>query len=219
MSIWEIFSGHRSPILMILMLNLVSAEGARNSTYSSTMEVPRIEWANLKQDIEVLRQEIGKLRIEGEDLRRENSNLEGRINELEKSKNLLLENYVSFNTLNERLEKFERNLQKETEEIRLQQISEVSRQIVKLAAQTEEALNLLAQSIENKSYFKKEFKFSDKYPKQGLAYTVQAGDTLSQIANKFDATVQDIQNANKISDPTRLMAGETIFIPQKEKKF
>ncbi|AWT59691.1 MAG: hypothetical protein DF168_00885 [Candidatus Moanabacter tarae] len=216
---WEIFSGYRSTILVILMLNIVSAEGARNSPYSNTMEVPRIEWANLKQDMEVLRQEVGKLRIESEGLRRENSNLEGRINEIEKSKELLSENYVSFNRLNERLEKFQRNLQKQTDEVGLEQISEVRSQIVKLASQTEEALNLLAQSIDNKSYFKTEFKFSDKYPKQGLAYTVQAGDTLSQIAKQFDATVQDIQNANKILDPTRLMAGETIFIPQKEKKF
>tara|TARA_B100001123_G_scaffold451322_1_gene631101 strand:+ start:22182 stop:22841 length:660 start_codon:yes stop_codon:yes gene_type:complete len=219
MSMWEIFSGYRSTILVILMLNIVSAEGARNSPYSNTMEVPRIEWANLKQDMEVLRQEVGKLRIESEGLRRENSNLEGRINEIEKSKELLSENYVSFNRLNERLEKFQRNLQKQTDEVGLEQISEVRSQIVKLASQTEEALNLLAQSIDNKSYFKTEFKFSDKYPKQGLAYTVQAGDTLSQIAKQFDATVQDIQNANKILDPTRLMAGETIFIPQKEKKF
>lgn len=215
----KIFTGHRSALLVILMLNLVSAEGARNSTYSSTMEVPRIEWANLKQDIEVLRQEIGKLRIEGEALRRENANLGRKINELEKNEDLLLENYVSLNTLNERLEQFHGNLQKQTDKRRFEQIDEVSRQIVQLAAQTEEALNLLAQSIDNKSYFKREFEFSDKYPKQGLAYTVQTGDTLSQIAKKFDATIRDIQNANKISDPTRLMAGETIFIPQKEKKF
>ena len=56
--------------------------------------------------------------------------------------------------------------------------------------------------------------FSDDYPKTGLSYQVQAGDTLSQIAAKFGSRVQYIQNANLIKDPSRdLRIGDTIFIP------
>ena len=59
--------------------------------------------------------------------------------------------------------------------------------------------------------------FSDNYPKTGLSYEVQSGDTLSQIALKFGSTVQYIQDANQIKDPTRdLRVGDTIFIPLKE---
>jgi LysM repeat protein len=56
--------------------------------------------------------------------------------------------------------------------------------------------------------------FSDDYPKTGLSYEVQSGDTLSQIAAKFGSRVQYIQDANSIKDPSRdLQIGDTIFIP------
>ena len=59
--------------------------------------------------------------------------------------------------------------------------------------------------------------FSDDYPKTGLSYEVQSGDTLSQIALKFGSSVQYIQNANQIKNPTRdLRVGDTIFIPLRE---
>ena len=59
--------------------------------------------------------------------------------------------------------------------------------------------------------------FSDDYPKTGLSYEVQPGDTLSQIALKFGSTVRFIQDANQIKDPARdLRVGDTIFIPLKE---
>ena len=50
---------------------------------------------------------------------------------------------------------------------------------------------------------------------QGVTYTVESGDTLASIAQRFNSTVRDIQNANKIANPKLLQAGQTIFIPQK----
>ena len=55
--------------------------------------------------------------------------------------------------------------------------------------------------------------FSDDFPKEGVKYTVQKGETLAQIAKKTGSKVQDIINANKISDPSRILAGQTLFIP------
>jgi LysM repeat protein len=55
--------------------------------------------------------------------------------------------------------------------------------------------------------------FGDDYPKEGIRYTVQKGETLAQIAKKNGAKMQDIINANKIVDPTRIQAGQTLFIP------
>ena len=43
---------------------------------------------------------------------------------------------------------------------------------------------------------------------------MQRGDTLSSIAHKTNARTQDIINANKITDPTRLQVGQALFIPQ-----
>ena len=38
--------------------------------------------------------------------------------------------------------------------------------------------------------------------------------TLAVIAKTNNAKVQDIINANKISDPTKIRVGQTLFIPQ-----
>jgi LysM repeat protein len=55
--------------------------------------------------------------------------------------------------------------------------------------------------------------FSNNYPKEGISYTVQSGDTLSKIAVANSARVDDIKNANKINDPSKLQVGQTLFIP------
>ena len=59
--------------------------------------------------------------------------------------------------------------------------------------------------------------FADNYPKTGVSYEVQSGDTLSQIAVQFGSKVEYIQNANQINDPARdLRVGDIIFIPLTE---
>ncbi len=45
------------------------------------------------------------------------------------------------------------------------------------------------------------------------SYVVQAGDSLSAIARKYNTTVQAIANANKISDTGALKAGQRLVIP------
>jgi LysM repeat protein len=56
--------------------------------------------------------------------------------------------------------------------------------------------------------------FSDDFPKEGVNYTVVAGDTLSGIAKKTGGKLADIRNANKIVDDTKIRVGQTLFIPQ-----
>jgi LysM repeat protein len=45
------------------------------------------------------------------------------------------------------------------------------------------------------------------------SYTVQAGDTLSAIAAKFNVTVDALMNANSITDPAQLQANQVLVIP------
>ncbi len=47
-----------------------------------------------------------------------------------------------------------------------------------------------------------------------MPYTIQAGDTLFSIANRFNTTVNAIMAANpQISDPDLIIPGQTIVIP------
>lgn len=44
-------------------------------------------------------------------------------------------------------------------------------------------------------------------------YTVQSGDTLNAIARQFGVTAQQIQEANNISNPDRIVPGQVLVIP------
>ena len=47
----------------------------------------------------------------------------------------------------------------------------------------------------------------------GPIYIVQAGDTLSSIASRFNISVDDLMTANTITDPNVLSAGQELVIP------
>lgn len=47
----------------------------------------------------------------------------------------------------------------------------------------------------------------------GPTYVVQSGDTLYSIARSFGVSVEALQTANNISDPTLLSVGQTLVIP------
>jgi LysM repeat protein len=47
----------------------------------------------------------------------------------------------------------------------------------------------------------------------GQTYTIQAGDTLSAIANNYGISIDDLAQANGIDDPSFIVEGETLVIP------
>lgn len=50
-------------------------------------------------------------------------------------------------------------------------------------------------------------------PTAAALYTVQAGDTLSDLAERFDTTVDELIAANGLTDPDALQPGQTLLIP------
>jgi nucleoid-associated protein YgaU len=55
--------------------------------------------------------------------------------------------------------------------------------------------------------------FSTNFPKEGISYVVAKGDTVALIAKKTGAKFQDIVNANRLADPSRIYIGQKLFIP------
>ena len=55
--------------------------------------------------------------------------------------------------------------------------------------------------------------FGESYPKEGVSYTVLKGDSVGVIAKKTGAKAQDIIDANKLMDPSRIQAGQVLFVP------
>ena len=50
-------------------------------------------------------------------------------------------------------------------------------------------------------------------PPEPTTYTVQAGDTPSEIANRFGITVQALLEANGITDTGSLQVGQVLQVP------
>lgn len=53
---------------------------------------------------------------------------------------------------------------------------------------------------------------SDKYETNHIIYTIQSGDTLSAIAQKYDVSIQSIVQLNNIANPNLIYAGERLRI-------
>jgi LysM repeat protein len=163
-----------------------------------------LDLANMREDIRGLNQRVGELQLRVEQLERENGELRSKAGTTDK-------NYATLLQVNEAVEELGRSVHAEIAAAKNETLQHVATQIEKLAKQTNAALDSLAKSQAVRPAV--QATFSDEYAKEGASYTVQKGDTLALIAKKNGARVQDIINANKISDPSRIVVGQTLFIP------
>lgn len=165
---------------------------------------PQFEIANLREDVRGLTQRVGELALRLEQLERENNELRQRSSAADKS-------YVTLTQLNDAIADVSRNLRTAIAASKNETLQQVSVQLEKLGKQTNAALDSLAKSQATRPAVQTHF--SEEYPKEGISYTVQKGDSLASIAKKTGAKQQDIVNANKLSDPSRISVGQTLFIP------
>jgi LysM repeat protein len=178
---------------------LLAVAGAAAHGQSNNMQV---ELANLRQDVALLTQRVGELSMAVEQLTRENNALQSKASQ----------SYVTVEQLNRTVAEINRTIQSESGDNKREILQQVAGQIEKLAKATNGALDAMAKNQATRPVVQSTF--SDNFPKEGISYTVQSGDTLSGIAKKTGAKLSDIRNANKIADDTRIMVGQTLFIPQ-----
>lgn len=195
-------------LLSLLALTLGTSQG-----FAQNSDGRRL--ADLEQDVLQLKTEMGRMNLALEQLQRENTALRAQVQQDLKSG---AAQYATMTQVNVQLNALRQELAKAQREQKQEIIDEVSRQIENLAQQTQKALQAQAASIAAApSAPTPAIMFTDSFPKTGISYTVQKGDNLSTIARRNNASVNDIINANRIADPTKLMPGQVLFIPQKGK--
>ncbi len=160
----------------------------------------QVELANLREDVRGLTERVGELSLRVEQLERQNSEL--------RAKNAATaQTYVTLTQLNDAIA--ELNLAIKSGDAAT--ADRAAEQIRKLGDATNAALDSLAKGMATRPVV--QTSFSENYPKEGVSYTVQKGDTLALIAKKTGAKAADIINANKLADPSRIQVGQTLFIP------
>jgi LysM repeat protein len=173
---------------------------------------PAAELANLREDVRLLQQRTGEMSLRVEQLEADNTRLA-------KSNAGAAQNFVTLVQLNEAIADLNRVIRAGDQQTKAETLAVVSTQIEKLAVQTNAALDSITRSRPSGGGTAgaptgvSPVTFSENFPKEGVSYTVAAGDTLSRIAQKTGAKVADIINANRISDPARVQVGQVLFIP------
>lgn len=188
----------RNPFLRFAGFALLALVARAQAPVDNT----RFELANLRQDVALLTQRVGELTMTVEQLNRDNSSLQAKTNQ----------SFVTLEQLNRAVADINRVTQSALADQKRETLNQVATQMERLAKQTQAAIDAVAKNQAARPAV--QTSFSDNFPKEGINYTVQTGDSLSSIAQKNGAKMQDIINANKISDPTRIRVGQTLFIPQ-----
>ena len=164
----------------------------------------QVELANLREDVRGLSQRLGELALKVEQLERENR-------ELKSGQSAVSKSYATVSDLNDAVADLNRIIRSSVAASRSETLAQVAVQLEKLGKQTNAALDSLAKSQATRPAVMTNF--SDDFPKEGVSYTVQKGDTLAVIAKKTGAKQQDIINSNKLADPSKINLGQTLFIP------
>jgi LysM repeat protein len=165
---------------------------------------PQFDLASMREDIRGLTQRVGELTLRLEQLERENAELRSRTSAADKT-------YVTLAQLNQTVADLNQNIRSAVSTSKSETLTQVGVQMKELGRQTNAALDSLAKSQATRPAV--QTTFAEDYAKDGISYTVQKGDSLAGIAKKTGAKQQDIINANKISDPSRIAVGQTLFIP------
>ena len=185
-------------------MRIVGLFGLLVATAFAQAPAPQVELANLREDLRVLSQRVGELNLRVEQLERDNA-------ALQRKSDSGAQAYATVVQLNDGIATVNLALKNAVASAKAETLQQVAAQIEKLGNQTNAAIDSLAKGQATRPAVTATF--GEDYPKEGLRYTVQKGETLAQIAKKNGAKMQDIVNANKIADPTKIQAGQTLFIP------
>jgi LysM repeat protein len=189
----------KSALLLLIGISCVSYGSLRAQSAA-------VEFANMREDVRLLTQRVGELQLRVELLEKENGELRAKTAGAAQS-------YATLAQLNEAIADMNRAIKAGDAATKSETLQQVSVQMEKLAARTNAALDSLARGVGPGGRGGTPATFSDDFPKEGVPHVVQTGESLSSIARKHGAKQQDIINANKITDASKIQVGQTLFIP------
>jgi LysM repeat protein len=189
-----------------LLLCFIFGSVCLSGNLSAQNQEARALVADLSQDIALMDRQIRGMKLDIEILK------DNQAETLNKSSVRALE--LKLNQMSNDLNILKKAVSAQEKRIKQAILNEVAEQMDAYVSQINSQIAFTESQV-NSADVKKVF--SDSYPKSGVSYEVQSGDTLSQIAAQFGSKVQYIQDANQINDPARdLRVGDIIFIPLTE---
>jgi LysM repeat protein len=172
--------------------------------------------ADLREDVRDLTQRLNELSLRIEQLEHESTELRAKLSAAQGGRDA-----VSTAQLNSAVADLNASITSAVAASRSEILQQVATQMENLAKQTNTALDSIGrqgapaaarpaaplQSAPAKATF------GEAYSKEGVNYTVQKGDSIGVIAKKTGAKSQDIIDANKLTDPSRIQVGQVLFVP------
>jgi LysM repeat protein len=171
-----------------------------------------VDFANLREDVQGLSQKVGDLTLRIEQLEHENAQLRARSSGLK--------DVVTTTQLNAAVADLTAAIQAANASSKHEILEQVGTQMEKLARQTNAALD----AVSAKPVAVSAPRATEAAPgpnssataaatKDGLYYTIQRGDTLALICKKTGGKFQEVIDANKLTDPSKIRVGQILFIP------
>ena len=180
----------------------------------------------MQQDSDATRKDIKELSLRIEELERQKSALEAKVNTPTTSYATKDELKLLEARINEKIETQSKRVEAEILEAIKEakknssvttvipsstaatSISGVSKPEVKTSTKTEKA-----ETVSKPAKIEISEEEKQNYTKEGIRYTVQAGDSLTSIAKKYHSSVRAIMAVNEISSPNKLFVGKELFVP------
>jgi LysM repeat protein len=172
--------------------------------------------ADLNEDVRGLTERLNELSLRVEQLEHENAELRAKLSAAGGAKDA-----VTTAQLNSAVADLNASVKSAVDASRSEILQKVAAQMENLAKQTNTALDSIAKqggpapvrSAAQAQAAAPRPVFGEAYSKEGVSYTVLKGDSIGVIAKKTGARPQDIIDANKLMDPSRIQAGQVLFIP------
>ncbi len=163
--------------------------GQRKTSLSPSTQV----FAQQAQALRDLEYSVQRLAARFDAIEQQQSALSARISALEKNKDAATRDELAA------LRADLNAVKGSQEQMRGEIVDDLSKKIASLSKQREEAARKARETAAAQ--------------KSGYKHTVEAGQTISAIADAYGVSTRSIIKANKISDPTKIRVGQVLLIP------